>query len=481
MSKGADSNPVPFGGEVGKELDKIWQAIRADKIVGSPGVRVSRTTGGTFLKFADQIIDEDLPPTEPPATPPPNDWRISKQGATMPFKIYTHIEEFYGGTYNRTGRTMFCLGPDVATLKAGWGNPITVGKNVGTSFIPNLGGLGINGPPFNVFAPSQLTPFESVLYGVPKCFWIVPATTPKIATDYEYTHGRGWTPVIGDWFLQDRNRPGCPWPTLGMGMGGAAQSNCYVPWSEFLNDRGWNAGDILGTSCLQFSKGGFQSERLQKIMDCSCTYLSPESTPPDNLIYTRDSGLRERWRWCMVAIDQSSRNGSARTTWHGDPFPALGGMSAGPNPASFVNKWPEGALVLPHELTTPHVEDGQSLTHYMAAGPYGPDNLKWLPDPNNNGIPAWQIFEGFGSIHQASTFGQISMGLKSGAPVYQWRLEPIHYTGTPGPGMSHLFRARNANNEVYYPYGATPICEPGNCGAPWYPEKFYGQNYGYIK
>ena len=105
MSKGNDSKPNQFGGVIGSEIDRIWAAIRADKIVPSSGVKVSRTTAGTFVDFdvKAQEIEE----------PPPTDWRISEHGATMPFTYYTHIEEFYGGTFRKTGRTMYCFGPAV--------------------------------------------------------------------------------------------------------------------------------------------------------------------------------------------------------------------------------------------------------------------------------------------------------------------------------------------------------------------------------
>ena len=40
----------PFGGELGKEIERIWKAIKANQVQPSPGVKVTRTTNGTTLK-----------------------------------------------------------------------------------------------------------------------------------------------------------------------------------------------------------------------------------------------------------------------------------------------------------------------------------------------------------------------------------------------------------------------------------------------
>ena len=45
-----DRNDVPFGGALGNELRKMWDAIRANQIVSSKDMRVSRTTKGTIVE-----------------------------------------------------------------------------------------------------------------------------------------------------------------------------------------------------------------------------------------------------------------------------------------------------------------------------------------------------------------------------------------------------------------------------------------------
>jgi hypothetical protein len=49
MINGADKGKVPFNGELGKELRKIWDFIRANQIVPTKGQKVSHTSKGTVV------------------------------------------------------------------------------------------------------------------------------------------------------------------------------------------------------------------------------------------------------------------------------------------------------------------------------------------------------------------------------------------------------------------------------------------------
>ena len=42
---------VPLGGELGKELERIWEAIRQNQVQPSSKVRVTRTPNGTTIKL----------------------------------------------------------------------------------------------------------------------------------------------------------------------------------------------------------------------------------------------------------------------------------------------------------------------------------------------------------------------------------------------------------------------------------------------
>ena len=44
---------VPIGGELGKELERIWEAIRRNQVQQSADVRVTRTPNGTHAELAD--------------------------------------------------------------------------------------------------------------------------------------------------------------------------------------------------------------------------------------------------------------------------------------------------------------------------------------------------------------------------------------------------------------------------------------------
>ena len=47
---------VQLGGELGAELDRMWEAIRANQIKSSPGQRINRTPSGTTVSFsANQV------------------------------------------------------------------------------------------------------------------------------------------------------------------------------------------------------------------------------------------------------------------------------------------------------------------------------------------------------------------------------------------------------------------------------------------
>jgi len=50
MTSGHDINAVPFGGSLGDEFKRVWEAIRANQVVPTAGQRVSRTTGGTMVR-----------------------------------------------------------------------------------------------------------------------------------------------------------------------------------------------------------------------------------------------------------------------------------------------------------------------------------------------------------------------------------------------------------------------------------------------
>ena len=48
--------PVGVGGELGRELELLWQAVRANQIKSSPGQRINRTPSGTTISFsANQV------------------------------------------------------------------------------------------------------------------------------------------------------------------------------------------------------------------------------------------------------------------------------------------------------------------------------------------------------------------------------------------------------------------------------------------
>lgn len=57
-----EKNPK-FEGLLGEELDRIWKAIRQDKINSSPSVKVTRTPSGTVLS------GKRIPPPEPEDSP----------------------------------------------------------------------------------------------------------------------------------------------------------------------------------------------------------------------------------------------------------------------------------------------------------------------------------------------------------------------------------------------------------------------------
>ena len=41
---------VPIGGDLGKELERIWEAIRQNQVQQNSKVRVSRTPSGTTIE-----------------------------------------------------------------------------------------------------------------------------------------------------------------------------------------------------------------------------------------------------------------------------------------------------------------------------------------------------------------------------------------------------------------------------------------------
>lgn len=49
MIDNSDKYKQPFGGNLGAEFQRVWDAIRANQITSSPNIRVSRTTGGTQI------------------------------------------------------------------------------------------------------------------------------------------------------------------------------------------------------------------------------------------------------------------------------------------------------------------------------------------------------------------------------------------------------------------------------------------------
>ena len=329
MSKGEESNPVPFGGEVGRELDKIWKAIKADKIVGSPGVRVSRTTGGTFLKFTDAFPEAEEPP--PPTPRPPNEWRISRQGAEMPFKIYTHIEEVYGGTRNRTGRTMFCMGPRGSAYH----------PSAPPSFFKSIGKLetSTQGPLANLYVPSPLT----------ELFWKV-SERPK------------------GWFKVPENQPANWHGYVTQSSGGPV----YHTWEEWLVVKGWTKGEIL-----------FPNDPT-----CKHVYATGSCGPePRTLQHFFDSGIEHGYRWLMVADGPPSLGISK--TWHGYHLTREGVRNFA-NEWHYGALVVPSEILGGDRLPITHTEEGEVLTHYMKTGPYGPEGLAWKPDPQGITAGQWQ-------------------------------------------------------------------------------------------
>jgi hypothetical protein len=55
MTGGHEKNAVPFGGTLGDEFKRVWEAIRANQLVPTAGQRVSRTTGGTMVRNPQEV------------------------------------------------------------------------------------------------------------------------------------------------------------------------------------------------------------------------------------------------------------------------------------------------------------------------------------------------------------------------------------------------------------------------------------------
>ncbi len=80
-----------FGGELQKEFDALWAALKQDKIVSSANTRVSQTTTGTLI---NQQVQKDQPPEpkiEPPVAPPVYRYTL----ATVPKRIAVQIPDWY--------------------------------------------------------------------------------------------------------------------------------------------------------------------------------------------------------------------------------------------------------------------------------------------------------------------------------------------------------------------------------------------------
>lgn len=49
MIDGSDIYKQPFGGALGQEFKRVWHAIKTNQILPAPGLRMSKTSGGTVL------------------------------------------------------------------------------------------------------------------------------------------------------------------------------------------------------------------------------------------------------------------------------------------------------------------------------------------------------------------------------------------------------------------------------------------------
>jgi len=59
MIGGHEKNAVPFGGALGDEFRRVWEAIRANQLVPTAGQRVSRTTGGTLVRSPQEVSGDN--------------------------------------------------------------------------------------------------------------------------------------------------------------------------------------------------------------------------------------------------------------------------------------------------------------------------------------------------------------------------------------------------------------------------------------
>ena len=120
-----DERNPKFEGVLGEELDRIWKAIRQDKINSSPSVKATRTPTGTVLsgkqRGAPASVDVVTTTT----------WGFSKR---MPVRHYgfptrqlliTEVEEFAGDPVQQrfTGRTKKVLTLKLPIAASSYANP----------------------------------------------------------------------------------------------------------------------------------------------------------------------------------------------------------------------------------------------------------------------------------------------------------------------------------------------------------------------
>ena len=123
MGMNDESNPK-FEGVLGEELDRIWKAIRQDKINSSPSVKATRTPTGTVLsgKQRGAAPSADIITT--------SEWGFSKRMPVhYPFPtkqlLITEVEEFAGDPIKRkfTGRTKKVLTLKLPDYVSSYPNP----------------------------------------------------------------------------------------------------------------------------------------------------------------------------------------------------------------------------------------------------------------------------------------------------------------------------------------------------------------------